>query len=579
MAQSLSQSEEPKVDDPSPSVLSCSEMYQEFLKIEEHCEDSIQSIISNFDALISKLRNPDDLENDDNNSHLKYLNNLELLRSMTTRHSIPFKYKKLLHLGKKSAFINRLNKYYRNNENDILSKSNTKTLIIGCGPAGLRMAIELSLFGNKDIELIDSRDNWSRKQIVAIWNITESDLISFGIRDLIPKFTKNPHKKSIPITFLQHFLLRIALILGIKIRTNLQFKGINFKKNKINLYNKTMDKLQEIDNNYDILLDATGTVAALRDCPYDDVKNADNDNDEKSVEIRNRSRTRTRSRSSVDGTGGIIGSRGGSIHLKKDIFGIVANFKRVRGDYKTEQILGKSYHFYQKEFDSKQIKLENIVYYRSDLTNYLVATVKKESLNGNDVFIDNKLKGKKLLKRENINRDKLREMILTVANEWKIPHSIKKNPFNILSNNKEDFAVFEFGKLKIAKQPIKFIKQRKMVMESQENQEDEEKEVEDKWQMIGCLGDAECAPFWPKGTGVNHAWIGMYLMVDIIKKWRMKVDEEEDMEDEEEWLVEVELNAKKDFDKLHSDLGDKIWHKKKIGDKYLPDYKAHIPLY
>ena len=174
----LNQSEEPKLEESNTTAtMSCTELYQEFLKIEEHCEDSVESIISNFDELISKLKTPDNVDGNDidnNHSHLQYLNNLELIRSMTTNNPLSFKYKKLLHLNKKSIFINRFNKYYKTNDYSVLSKS--KTLIIGCGPSGLRMAIELALYGNKNIELIDSRDNWSRKQIVAIWNITENQI-------------------------------------------------------------------------------------------------------------------------------------------------------------------------------------------------------------------------------------------------------------------------------------------------------------------------------------------------------------------------------------------------------------------
>eukprot|EP00486_Rosalina_sp_Unknown_P014989 CAMPEP_0201594700 /NCGR_PEP_ID=MMETSP0190_2-20130828/191931_1 /ASSEMBLY_ACC=CAM_ASM_000263 /TAXON_ID=37353 /ORGANISM="Rosalina sp." /LENGTH=147 /DNA_ID=CAMNT_0048054409 /DNA_START=2007 /DNA_END=2447 /DNA_ORIENTATION=- len=147
-------------------------------------------------------------------------------------------------------------------------------------------------------------------------------------------------------------------------------------------------------------------------------------------------------------------------------------------------------------------------------------------------------------------------MILKVAEEWNIPHSRKRNPFNILSKGTEDFAVFEFGKLKIAKQPIKFIQRYDVDSDNDENEEDQkEDQHQSQTQMIGCIGDAECAPFWPKGTGVNHAFIGIYLMMDVIKKWVKNEDKRDDIE----YLNDIEIDTKKEFDVLHSDLSDKIW--------------------
>ena len=533
----------------------CAKMYQEFLCVEQNCETSVQSIIENFNALITTLK-----QQQSSNSQSNESSNIELIKNMVITHQICFKWKRLLHLNQKSIFINRYLKYRQNKENKLLSSQNNKILIIGCGPSGLRMAIELALYGCKNITLLDSRDYWSRKQIVAIWNITEADLISLGIRDLIPKFTKSNIKKSIPITYLQHFLLRIALLLGCNIRTNMYFKDIDFKNNVINVFNGNYNKLQGIKNDYDILIDATGTVGALRDCSvvnYHEMKHDiesvngehKSQSDDEQSAVEERKQIKSQISKSV-----IIGTKRAS-HLKKDVFGVVANFNRVKGDYKVEQILGKSYHFYRKEFDSKDIKLENIVYYRSVLTNYMAATVKKQSLISHNIFMNNKLKGKQLLHKSNICRNNLRSMILSVAKEWNIPHSKHNNPFNVLRKGNDDFAVFEFGKLKIAKQPIKFVKKYG------------QSDGEQQYQMIMCVGDSECAPFWPKGTGVNHAFIGVYLMVDIIKKWCNSGSKYN-----VEYLKEIEMDTKKDFDVLHGDLGDKQWHKTKIGDKYLPDY-------
>ena len=466
------------------------------------------------------------------------VSNIDLIKQMTRKYKIPFKYSKFIH-HHKSVFMERFNKYSLNDKLNM-----NRILIIGCGPAGLRTAINLSCLGYKDIKLIDSRDYFNRKQIVAIWNITESDLISFGIRDLLPKFTKSGDKKSIPITYLQHFLLRVALLLNCKIETNLQFKNIDIKNKKLLIINKNKnDEIEEWDNDYDILIDASGTRASLRDSPINSISNQiENDNDEETKEEK----------AEIEY---VIGPKMSS-HKKNDIFGVTANFNRVKKDHLIEQILGKASYLFQDEFKSKKIRLENIVYYRSTLSNYMVATVKKQSLKQENIFKNHKLKGKSLLNRDNINMDNLRDMILLIAQEWNIPYNKKKdkNPFNKLRGDRDDFALFEFGNLKQAKQPIKFIK------------------IDDnKHCMIACIGDSCAAPFWPKGTGVNHAFIGQYLITHIINKWcNVDIDKKYNIK----FMNDIESNAKQDFDVLNQDLSDKQWHKERIGIKYMKDWQC-----
>ena len=154
------------------------------------------------------------------------------------------------------------------------------------GPAGLRCAINLAFLGAADITLIDSRDYFSRKQIVAIWNITCSDLESLGIRDVLPKFSRASGTKSIPNTYLQHFLLRLALLLNCRVITRRKFQGIDVEKKRIhilNTENRDEPKMEEIENDFDALFDASGTKAVLRDAPliFKHHKNEENADDAK----------------------------------------------------------------------------------------------------------------------------------------------------------------------------------------------------------------------------------------------------------------------------------------------------------
>ena len=135
-----------------------------------------------------------------------------------------------------------------------------KTLIIGAGPGGLRMAVNLALLGCRDITVMDQRDYFSRKQIVAIWKLTYRDPEALGIRDIMPSFNSAGGCKLIPITFLQHFLLRVALLLNVKVITNRRFESIDFKRKKIvflNTDNWDAPKREEIDNDFDAIIDAS----------------------------------------------------------------------------------------------------------------------------------------------------------------------------------------------------------------------------------------------------------------------------------------------------------------------------------
>ena len=123
----------------------------------------------------------------------------------------------------------------------------------------------------------------------------------------------------------------------------------------------------------------------------------------------------------------LIGPKKRGIKKRKDILGITANFDRVKGDHKMQQILGKAQFLFQSEFNAKSVRLENIVYFRSDLSNYLVATVKKKSLSKFKVFLDSKKRNRALLKRDNIHNDNLRALVLKIATEWDIP--MKKGIF------------------------------------------------------------------------------------------------------------------------------------------------------
>ncbi|EMP25383.1 Protein MICAL-3 [Chelonia mydas] len=104
------------------------------------------------------------------------------------------------------------------------ASANTKCLIIGAGPCGLRTAIDLSLLGAK-VVVIEKRDAFSRNNVLHLWPFTIHDLRGLGAKKFYGKFCAGAIDH-ISIRQLQLILLKVALILGIEIHVNVEFQGL-----------------------------------------------------------------------------------------------------------------------------------------------------------------------------------------------------------------------------------------------------------------------------------------------------------------------------------------------------------------
>ena len=62
-----------------------------------------------------------------------------------------------------------------------------KTLIVGCGPVGLRLAVELALLGLK-VVIVEKRDRFSRNNVLHLWPYTIVDLKNLGAKFFFGKF-------------------------------------------------------------------------------------------------------------------------------------------------------------------------------------------------------------------------------------------------------------------------------------------------------------------------------------------------------------------------------------------------------
>uniref|UniRef100_A0A3B4WBA7 Protein-methionine sulfoxide oxidase mical3b-like n=1 Tax=Seriola lalandi dorsalis TaxID=1841481 RepID=A0A3B4WBA7_SERLL len=102
--------------------------------------------------------------------------------------------------------------------------SGTTCVIIGAGPCGLRTAVELSFMGAR-VVLLEKRDSFSRNNVLHLWPFTIHDLRGLGAKKFYGKFCAGSIDH-ISIRQLQLVLLKVALLLGVEVHVNVEFKNL-----------------------------------------------------------------------------------------------------------------------------------------------------------------------------------------------------------------------------------------------------------------------------------------------------------------------------------------------------------------
>ncbi|XP_034434180.1 protein-methionine sulfoxide oxidase mical3b isoform X6 [Hippoglossus hippoglossus] len=102
--------------------------------------------------------------------------------------------------------------------------NNTTCVIIGAGPCGLRTAVELSFMGAR-VVLLEKRDSFSRNNVLHLWPFTIHDLRGLGAKKFYGKFCASSIDH-ISIRQLQLVLLKVALLLGVEVHVNVEFKNL-----------------------------------------------------------------------------------------------------------------------------------------------------------------------------------------------------------------------------------------------------------------------------------------------------------------------------------------------------------------
>eukprot|EP00736_Rhodelphis_marinus_P006665 Rmarinus@m.14481 len=100
-----------------------------------------------------------------------------------------------------------------------------RLLIVGCGPGGLRSAIEAALLGAQHISIVEPRPYFGRNNVLHLWPCTIRDLNNIGIKCFYKKFCSGS-VTHISIRRLQLALLKISLVLGVRVHAPVRFEGL-----------------------------------------------------------------------------------------------------------------------------------------------------------------------------------------------------------------------------------------------------------------------------------------------------------------------------------------------------------------
>ncbi|KAM4553580.1 protein-methionine sulfoxide oxidase mical3a [Fundulus diaphanus] len=344
--------------------------------------------------------------------------------------------------------------------------ANTKCLIIGAGPCGLRTAIELAFLGAR-VVLLEKRDAFSRNNVLHLWPFTIHDLRGLGAKKFYGKFCAGAIDH-ISIRQLQLMLLKMALLLGIEIHVNVEFKGLieppeDQESERIGWRAEVHPKTHPVSElEFDVIIGADGRRNTLP------------------------------------------GFRRKEFRGKLAI-AITANFinRNTTAEAKVEEISGVAFIFNQKFFqdlrEATGIDLENIVYYKDD-THYFVMTAKKQSLLEKGVILHDYADTELLLSRANVDQDALLSYAREAA-DFSTNHQLPTLDFAINHYGQPDVAMFDFTCM-YASENAALVRQRN-----------------GHKLLVALVGDSLLEPFWPMGTGIARGFLAAMDSGWMVKSW------------------------------------------------------------
>ncbi|KAI3366581.1 hypothetical protein L3Q82_009195, partial [Scortum barcoo] len=369
---------------------------------------------------------------------------------------------------------------------------NTTCVIIGAGPCGLRTAVELSFMGAQ-VVLLEKRDSFSRNNVLHLWPFTIHDLRGLGAKKFYGKFCAgsidhisesatcysclmqtagSTHHTccflSAGIRQLQLVLLKVALLLGVEVHVNVEFKNLveppeDQQRHKVGWRMEVSPKSHPVNQlEFDVIIGADGRRNTLP------------------------------------------GFRRKEFRGKLAI-AITANFKNrnTTAEAKVEEISGVAFIFNQRFFQELRqetgIDLENIVYYKDD-THYFVMTAKKQSLLEKGVILQDFADTEQLLSQGNVDQNALQAYARQAA-DFSTNQQLPSLDFAMNHYGQPDVAMFDFTCMYASENAA-------MIRQCHGHQ-----------LLITLVGDSLLEPFWPMGTGIARGFLAALDSAWMIRSW------------------------------------------------------------
>ncbi|CAO2627899.1 [F-actin]-monooxygenase MICAL1 [Lemmus lemmus] len=341
--------------------------------------------------------------------------------------------------------------------------ANTKCLVVGAGPCGLRAAVELALLGAR-VVIVEKRTKFSRHNVLHLWPFTIHDLRALGAKKFYGRFCTGT-LDHISIRQLQLLLLKVALLLGVEIHWGITFTGLQPPARK-----------------------GSGWHAQLQPSPPAQLANYEFD-------------------VLISAAGGKFVPEGFTIREMRGklAIGITVNFVNGRTVEETQvpEISGVARIYNQKFFQSllkaTGIDLENIVYYKDD-THYFVMTAKKQCLLQLGVLLQDLPDTDQLLGSANVVPEALQRFARAAA-DFATHGKLGNLEFARDARGRPDVAAFDFTSMMRAESAARV------------------QEKHGARLLLGLVGDCLVEPFWPLGTGVARGFLAAFDAAWMVKRW------------------------------------------------------------
>lgn len=386
-----------------------------------------------------------------------------------------------------------------------------RVLVVGGGPVGLRLSIELVLGGHQVVVFekrrekktesgeIDSLGFTNRINRPHMWPFVRNDLAKLNGKDFLsrqaayPVFTE-PETSSIGIDELQILLMKNALLLGVDFRL-----GVSYDNAAVLTQPKSMRPYWQVDCTYDEHAAAYFKMPPGKNTmTFDILIGCDGP------------------RSTVRDTQAKLF---GNIEKRKfmDCVGIVANVRKVPrqrlkdlgfafgqepNDMNRTKMVFRE--FFEKIKNEADAEVENVIYYKASFQNYIILTPKRSTLEKHNlsgkVYHFAAARG-----RANNTQDEEKQKLKTFCTRVLKAAGIPLDP--TLPNDgfveaPNDCMAFDFAECWNTKTSIVF------------NYPPPDYDVDQHgpWggdrliPFVGLCGDALLEPFWPMGLGLKRGW-------------------------------------------------------------------------